>query len=87
MLWLQCGMMLVLALALAVLAGLTHLPRRTQMDEAVFPVKLRRRKNIRNGERRLRVYDLVDVSGWFRRRRHGGPKVCACVFRVEAGPR
>lgn len=21
-------------------AGLTHLPRRTQMDEAVFPVKL-----------------------------------------------
>lgn len=78
---------MVMLVVPVVLAGLTHLPRRTQMDEAVFPVKLRWREYIRNGERRLRVYDLVDVSGWFRRRRHGGPKVCACVFRVEAGPR
>lgn len=55
--------------------GLTHLPRRAQVDEAVLLVKLRRRENIRDGERRLRIYDFVNISGWFCRRRHGGPNV------------
>lgn len=53
--------------------GLTYLPRRAQVDEAVLLVKLRRREHVRDGERRLRIYDFVDISGWLCRCRHGGP--------------
>lgn len=53
--------------------GLTYLPRRAQVDEAVLLVKLRRREHLRDGERRLRIYDFVDISGWLCRRRHDGP--------------
>lgn len=66
-----------------IVRGLTHLPRRTQVDEAVFPVELRRWEDIRYGERRLYIYDFVDISGWFRRSRHGDRKVFFFFVRKQ----
>lgn len=57
------------------LFDLTHLPRRTQMDETVLLVELGRREDLRYRERWLRINDFVNVSRGLCRRRHGGQLV------------
>lgn len=73
----------VLVLMMAALAGLTHLPRRAQVDEAVLPVELRRRENVGYWERWLLVYYLVNISGRFCRSRHGGRRLYISTTQVQ----